>query len=1256
MLYIAHKWDLIQFADLGILSLFMTDLTFLKALRDKLKGGNTRSIHLNVLPGRFATRLDVGNLNYINNDLAQNFLSQLFTKSKFEFKISFEGINFQSLATDHQKKLELLAKRLNSLHIENEDSYKEHGIKTFGFGFPILIKQSKKDPKKFIKAPIFIWNLEIVKASNKVNTWSVLKNKTKGERERIVDDEIHSVGLNEVLLSFLKSDEGIDVPQINEEVVEETVVDKTILIEECIKVLQAVNSQNIDKEFLASKLNEQINNIPEGSVLDSTGGANAWIHFGGVFGLFRTQKESIIGDIDKIIERAEEFKFDNLIVEKFTGTPHSAIETDPSQQEILNTLGSIPKKIIQGPPGTGKSQTLTALITNALANNLKCLVVCEKKTALDVIKNNLLREHEQLGALTAIIEDIDKDRKDIVNSVRERMLSLNPSYFQQTNYQLVRQSIEKIVGEINNQHKKLDRSIFHGKSWTHLVGEYLKIQKKLGYSILNNKLDHTQFKFHADENEFPEISNKIKTGKRLFTDAKHLNSLEVLNDEMFKRDSPKAVLLELEFKLKERINEMSKVVEFVDEIEQKDKQLFVREDAITNLKVNFQSIFSPSFKKLKSNKQKFKEVAPTLLQAINQENLYQKKLKFPSSLLETVEASQSILHILKETQNSLGDFIEYYNWRKFYLDLNTLQRNVIIALIQENCDDWESTFESWYYFWILSNNEDKELPKSDDKIRELFQVKAQLKNVQIQNIITNWASKQYISIKRTQARSISPTSLYNKKGGPGQRRNSLRHIIKADFNLFTDFFPVVMMSPSVCSSIMPLKEGLFDIVIFDEASQLRLEDTYPALIRGNVKIVSGDSQQMPPSSYFQGSTAVLHPTEEDYETESELQEIQNSSRNSLDLVESESLLVYAENCGYKQSYLRVHYRSKHPDLIEFSNHAFYGRKLIPMPAKQDYKAIKFVEVNGIYEGQVNREEAQKVINILLEEIQPLSNGKYPSVGIATFNIYQRNLILEEITKARQLKPEYDRKFSDLGSDLFVKNLENIQGDERDIIIISTTFGRKQDGSFRQSFGPILQRNGYKLLNVIVTRAKYKIFVCTSIPQENINQYPNLLRQFQNNGRAIFYAYLAYAKCVSENNIEAKNALLKQLYENCDGISFDNDDSGFGSESPFEDEVYYSIVNIIGKERLEQQYKLGGFRIDLVVKSKKTGKPIIAIECDGAKYHDSNEAYAWDMFRQKQIEQHGIVFHRIWSTNWWYSSKKEITKMLDFIEAVDQKEI
>lgn len=1357
----------------------MTDLVFLKALRDKLKGGNTRSIHLNVLPGRYATRLDLANLNYIRPDFAETFLDQLLTTACFDFKISFDGIDLNTIQSDEQKRLGLLSKRLNSLNIENEDNYKEHGIKTFGFGFPILIKPSKQDPKKIIKAPLFIWQLEIIKATNKVNTWSILRNKTRNENGKIVDEEVHSVGLNEVLLSFLKTDESISVPQINEDLFEDALIDQKELIDECYKVLKALNTNataNI-KESLLAKFNEPLNNIPDAGNLESVSGNIPWIHFGGVFGLFRTQKESIITDIDKIIEKFDDFDFENLEVENFSGTAHSAVETDPSQQEILTTLGIEPKKIIQGPPGTGKSQSLTALITNALANNLKCLVVCEKKTALDVIKNNLHKENDQLGALAAVVEDINKDRDGIVNSVRDRLGNLSQyTSFNQTNYTTVRETVEAKAAELNHQHKQLDKKIYLGKSWTELVGEFLKRQKVADFETLKPKLDYKQFKFQEDEKELAEIVSKIKTAKKLYADVKRLDHpLEILSDAIFKEDNPRAIQLKLEELSKETAKQLEEVkAELQKEITEYQKwldshfgeyyfavkqqitnykdfvvsnheqfgELFFKNDGFTKFRIQTLSIVSKRYKILKGNRitlvnqvAEIKQVHQTLkyfehsyiegnhtptlkvfvdnidklsdhteewfknnekvkqdylqnfssnylhplftdktslqnterkfeqiISNLNQAKLLGRAISDTTNHNQKISETEILQTEMKTISANLEDFREYFDWRKFYIELTPLQRTVVRSIIEINCKNWETTFESWYYHWLLAIAESnlKGLPKSDDKIVELVESKEQLKKFQIKSIINNWSVRQLQSAKRAQTQGVNPISLFNKRGSRGERRNSLRKIITTDFQLFTDFFPVVMLSPTVCSSVIPLAEGIFDVVIFDEASQLRLEDTFPALLRGKIKVVSGDSQQMPPSNFFQGGTALLSPTEEDYEEEQTASESQTptsnrNANNSLDLADSESLLVYAENCNYKQSYLKVHYRSQHPHLIDFSNHAFYGKRLIPMPAKQEYKPIQFIEVNGLYEDQVNRDEARQVVDILLNHIKPFKKGKYPSVGVATFNLYQRNLILEEITKARQQKPEYDNKIADLGSDLFVKNLENIQGDERDIIIISTTFGKKADGSFRQSFGPILQRNGYKLLNVIVTRAKYKVFVCTSIPQEHYNSYPVLLQQMKNNGRAIFYSYLAYAKSVSENNLETKESLLKQLYENCESKTFEINHDVYGSESPFEEEVYYRLAEKIGQERLQQQYKIGGFRIDLIVKSKVTGIPIIAIECDGAKYHSSNEAYAWDMFRQSRLEEQGFTFYRIWSTNWWYSVEKELKKVIAFISQVDKEE-
>ncbi|HLA58276.1 MAG TPA: DEAD/DEAH box helicase, partial [Puia sp.] len=560
-----------------------------------------------------------------------------------------------------------------------------------------------------------------------------------------------------------------------------------------------------------------------------------------------------------------------------------------------------------------------------------------------------------------------------------------------------------------------------------------------------------------------------------------------------------------------------------------------------------QTFYSSQQSSLHSLGAKMEEV----IQPFRQQNIFIYPEPLLNSLNEYEKNLQQFNVYVQIVKHNLDQFRNYYNWRNFYRGQSELNQKVITAVVECGCENWTDTFECWYLQWLLSNHEDRHLPDNEDNIHAFIESKAAFKDSQIKSILHTWRHQQNLSLQRLSQMGISPSALYNKRGSRGEKRNSIRRIIKTDFTLFTDFFPVLMVSPSVCSSILPLQEGLFDIVIFDEASQLRLEDTFAALLRGKIRLVSGDSQQMPPSSYFQGGNAVLSPPEEEGEEEPLIPEIQTINRiyNSLDLAESESLLVYAENSRYKQSYLKIHYRSQHPSLIDFSNHAFYGKNLLPMPFKKEYKCIQYVEVNGLYEDQINRDEARQVVDILLNHIKPLANGKYPSIGVATFNIYQRNLILEEITKVRQQNELHDKKFIDLGSDFFVKNLENIQGDERDVIIISTTFGRKADGSFSQHFGPIIQSKGYKLLNVLITRAKLKVFICTSIPSENIRGYTQLLQQQKNNGRAVFYAYLAYAKAVSDKNIEQVDSILKQLYDNCDAKNFDIDHDESGSESP-----------------------------------------------------------------------------------------------------------
>lgn len=1231
----------------------MIDLIFLRALRDKLKGGNLKSIHLNALPGRFVARLDLGNLNYVMPGLARKFLDNLLNESCFEFKISFEGIDLNIASPEVKQRIGVVSKKLNAMVFENEDNFKEHGIKTFGFGFPILIKHSKQDPTKIIKAPLFIWPLEIINLRKQANTWLILRNKLRNDiTGRIVNEEIHSVNLNEVLLSYIKNDENIVIPQINEELLEDEIIDLKELTNICYDVLVALNPNTgvKVKEQLKSDFKKEIENIQDAKSIESIVNNNPWIIPGGVFGLFRTQKESIISDIDKLIDRFNEFKFENLVTETSPDNPFSSVKTDPSQQEILNTLGINRKKIIQGPPGTGKSQSLTAIISNSLASNLKCLVVCEKKTALDVIKNNLTAESRALGELAAVIEDINKDRDAIVSSVRNRISSLGQfENFNKFNYNTIIDRIEKAVSFINSQHKVLGEKVYRGKTRTELAGELLKREKKSEFDLLSDKLDQESFKFFENEDELPSIVNNLDIAKQLFSEIKQLDHpLNILNQDYFKEGNPRGRQIELENLSNKSLADIQVLNNEIKRAIKNYDSLFTHDSYLNLIRLKILSMFSQKYTDLLEFKKRLKDDFYNKESLVKSRKMLGKDLNGSYSINDIVIQIKTMEDEVKTVKNNLNSFVQFHKWVNFMYKLDLFQQKVMFGLIESNCSDWKTSFEYWYFFWLLSRIENGDFVQIEKKINELNDAKEGLKSLQIRSILYNWMQKQDSSVNKSKLRNVNPVSLFNKRGKAGERRNSLRKIIQTDFELFTDFFPIVMVSPSVCSSILPLVEGVFDLVIFDESSQLRLEDTFPALIRGKVKIVSGDSQQMPPSSYFQGSNALMD-LEEDIEEDIEEEIRANTINNSLDLANSESLLVYAENCLYSSSYLKIHYRSRHPHLIDFSNHAFYGCRLIPMPPVENYKPIEFIEVNGLYEEQVNMDEAKKVVKILLNEIVPDEYGNYPSVGIATFNIYQRNLILEKISKERQLNEWFDQKMSDLDSELFVKNLENIQGDERDIIIISTTFGKRGDGSFRQNFGPISQNIGYKLLNVIVTRAKSKIFVCTSIPQTNISQYPILIKSFKNNGKGIFYAYLAYAKAVSEGNEETRNSILKLLYENCESKIHDVEIDEFGSESPFEEEVFTRLAERIGQHRLQQQYKIGGFRIDIIVKSE-TGKPIIAIECDGAKYHSSNEAYAWDIFRQRQIEQYGIKFFRIWSTNWWHSPKIELDKLVNFINA------
>jgi very-short-patch-repair endonuclease len=594
-------------------------------------------------------------------------------------------------------------------------------------------------------------------------------------------------------------------------------------------------------------------------------------------------------------------------------------------------------------------------------------------------------------------------------------------------------------------------------------------------------------------------------------------------------------------------------------------------------------------------------------------------------------------------------FTAEFSWFNYYNNLANEQRALIDEL--KGKKDWKRTFQIYYLNSLLVYAADGDMPVDDQEHNELRGSLSEIEKEQIRFIKEYWYSNQIKETRQFEHThpNLSIENLYNKRSSQRFKRLSLRQIVQYEPDLFTSFFPIILTTPDVCSNLFKGMKGYFDIVVFDEASQLRLEDNLPAVLKGKQVVVAGDEHQMPPSNYFSKIFEGVVEDEEDLEEEVEFK----IDKNDL-LLSCESLLDFANELGFEKRYLDFHYRSRHPYLIDFSNYAFYKQRLKPLPNNFNYTPIRYIPVGGTFSEHTNEREAETVLSILEHQIHRLPDGQYPSVGIATFNIAQRNLIKGKLLERQKFEKYngFNAKMVEIENNgFFIKNLENIQGDERDIIIISTTYGINKDGKFMQRFGPITQSKGYKLLNVIITRAKFKVFVCSSIPEEVfLNYRDQLVTEGSNNKRAVFFAYMAYAKSVSDNDHEARMSILQALAENSNTAkNYDSYNSDL--ESPFEEEVYAALSDHFDPGHIVPQLQFAGFRIDLVFDTKIPGKPRIAIECDGSNYHSSQEAYLHDLYRQKILENHGFIFHRIWSTNWWRNSKREIDRLVTFIREV-----
>ena len=444
------------------------------------------------------------------------------------------------------------------------------------------------------------------------------------------------------------------------------------------------------------------------------------------------------------------------------------------------------------------------------------------------------------------------------------------------------------------------------------------------------------------------------------------------------------------------------------------------------------------------------------------------------------------------------------------------------------------------------------------------------------------------------------------------RHIPIRRLLKEAGQAVQAIKPVFMMSPISISQFLEPGVLEFDLLVMDEASQITPEDALGSLARCKQFVVVGDSKQLPPTSFFRKTA---EDDDDDDDTEVKASNI-------------ESILGMCRASGLPERMLRWHYRSQHESLIAVSNKEFYDNRLYIVPSPSQSHEHLGLRFRHIPQGRFGRGtttsnviEAGEVAKAVMAHAKLLPTK---SLGVAAFSVSQRDAIRDELELLRREDPSAESFFAVSGpSEFFVKNLENIQGDERDVIMISVGYAKPEGGGeLSMAFGPLSSEGGERRLNVLITRARERCEVFSSITHDDID-----LSRAKSRGVAAFKTFLRYAATGILDSIEAT------------GKDFD---------SEFEREVHRAITE--SGYTVHTQVGTAGFRIDLaVVDPDKPGRYLLGIECDGATYHSSRSARDRDRLRQAVLESRGWKIHRIWSTDWFQQPEAQLQKVLDAIE-------
>ncbi len=936
---------------------------------------------------------------------------------------------------------------------------------------------------------------------------------------------------------------------------------------------------------------------------------------------------------------------------------------DYAQEQVVRNVNEKGNMVIYGPPGTGKSQTIVNVISDAICKNKKVLVVSQKKAALEVVFNRL----STLNDKAMFIIDSEKEKNEFYARCFETHEKVMKSTFDERLYREYDELEKRLEIEIKNLNTISDclnektpfglslQEMYYNsyklgkKSMEYALYQQMKKDKQLmsltyselvsALSVLEEKNKAEIYFNYVEEKKKNPFIDALKEDLSVHIVAEaqaNLKRLFAVRRALFDANKYKYARQVLTYYDQVKNNKNSRaLIRLIAKYEYPSTEKFLQTSCVAFPLYPFAKIVM-----LKKEKAVEREMQKTL-EAVD---AYLKDYEF----LKNVLTEDGYLLAVDGLLNGNNAILRMLLWAvENYVKLNDTNRTLknldenqkyVLNFAYEN----GSTYQKFMSVlrMVLPVRIYHEIVREEEDKRNILSSTVDFENIRSRIVSIK---KQQNEISKKIAMQTFNEEYKKKFGGSNASKDYLYQItkkqnlwsIRKTMEVYGDYlfklFPCFLLSPENVSTILPLKRNLFDVVLFDEASQVFIENTIPSIYRGNRIVVAGDAKQLRPTTTFMKRYMGAGVDDDmDYTTQAAL--------------EVESLLDLAVS-RYASSNITYHYRSQNEELIDFSNKVFYSNTLQIAPNISKnirHKPIERILVNGLWRDRRNEEEAKRVVELVKTLLKTRKNKE--TIGIITFNVEQENCIEELIDK----KCFEDNEFRNLylkesnrienGEDvsLFVKNLENVQGDERDIIIFSIGYAKNELGKVNSTFGSLSNEGGENRLNVAITRAKKKIYVVTSIEPEELK-----VELSKHVGPKLLRSYLTYVRAVSNGNGEEVKTILNSFSESV------MNRPRLSNLLPIENQISAKLEKLGYKTDLN----LGNSnsKISIAIYDKQKDRYLLGIETDEQVTKSSSSTLERDVFRNEFLKSKGWKVVRVWSRDWWHNPSQVISMIVKEIE-------